>query len=94
MVIKGADLEVAPSDYLTWFFERQLLPSRETDELFIDADNPEDVITRGEAKEYAQRIGYALRKEENIGADGPGRDVITMFSSNQVLVAAYGINCR
>jgi len=86
MVIKGCDVEVSPRDYLTWFFERQLLPCNDTDELFIDADNPEDVITRGEAKEYAQRIGYALRNEEGIGANGAGRDVVTMFSTNQVLL--------
>jgi 4-coumarate--CoA ligase len=94
MVVKGCDVEVAPMNYLTWFFERRLLPCNDTDELFIDADNPGDVITRAEAKEYAQTISCTLRNEERIGADGPGRDVITMLSTNQVLLALFPTNRR
>lgn len=77
-------IDVTQSDFLTWFFGRQYLPSKDSDELFIDAENPENAITRGMAKKYAQQIAYSLRKAENIGTDGPGNDVIAMLSTNQV----------
>ena len=77
-------IDVTQSDFLTWLFDRQYLPSKDSDELFIDAENPENAITRGAAKKYAQQIAYSLRKAENIGTDGPGNEVIAMYATNQV----------
>jgi hypothetical protein len=84
MVQKSFDIDIPQMDYLTWFFERKLLKCDDDDELFIVAEFPQNAITRGQAKDLAQRIGYSLREVEGIGADGPGEDVVAMFSSNQV----------
>jgi hypothetical protein len=84
MVQKSFTTDVPVIDFLTWFFERQLLKSKDTDELFIDAETPKNYITRGRAKELAQKIGYSLREIEGIGANGAGKDVVSMYSSNQV----------
>lgn len=77
-------INVTQSDFLTWFFDRQYLPIKYSDELFIEAENPKNTITRGMAKKYAQQIAYSLRNAENIGADGLGKDVIAMYGINQV----------
>jgi hypothetical protein len=84
MVQKGAHVDIPLMDYLTWFFERQLVKSVDSDQLFIDADNPEEFVTRGQTKKLAQQIGYSLRQREGIGANGLGIDVVSVFSENQV----------
>ena len=59
------------------------------EELFIDAEHPECVITREDAKTYAQQIARTLRDVDGIGAEGPGKDVIAMYSTNQVLSSRF-----
>jgi hypothetical protein len=91
MVIKSSlHVEVPHLDYLTWFFERQIVKPKD-EELFIDAEHPEYVITREDAKTYAQQIARTLRDVEGIGAEGPGKDVIAMYSTNQVLSSSFYI---
>jgi len=76
--------------YLTWFFEREIVKPKD-EELFIDAKPPEYVITREDAKMYTQQIALMLRDVEGIGAQGPGKDVIAMYSNNQVLSSSFYI---
>jgi hypothetical protein len=91
MVIKSTlHVEVPRLDYLTWFFEREIVKPK-NEELFIDAEHPENVITREDAKTYAQQIARTLRDVEGIGAEGPGKDVIAMYSTNQVLSSRFYI---
>lgn len=85
MVVKSTMTCGAPQiDYLTWIFERQLVRARDTDELFIDFEHPENFISRGTAKQYAQQIAHSLRKIEGIGLNGEGMDVVAMYSTNNV----------
>ena len=85
MVVKSTMTYDAPRiDYLTWIFERQLVKARDPDELFIDFEHPQNSISRGAAKQYAQQIAHSLREIEEISLHGEGMDVVAMYSTNNV----------
>jgi len=86
-------VKVPHLDYLKWFFEHQIVKPKD-EELFVDAEHPKHVITREDAKQYVLKIAHTLRDVEGIGADGPGKDVIAMYSSNQALSHLSGTDPR
>ena len=84
MTVLQSTMSYPQMDIMTWLFERQFYPSKDTDEVFINAENPQIAITRGQAKRLAQQIGASLFECERIVANGLGEDVVVMYSSNQV----------
>lgn len=50
-------------------------------------------MSKAEARIYTQRMSHYLRHNYSIGASGPGKDVVVVISSGQVLLAPlfYGV---
>lgn len=54
----------------------------------MDADNPSNKVTRNELRDLVERIAHGLRQHYDIGSSGPNKDVVTVISYGQPLVAA------
>lgn len=67
--------------------------SEENIPLHTEAANPSNTVTRNDLRDLTQRIAYGLRHEYGIGSNGPNKDVVTVISYGQPLVAAafYGV---
>ena len=56
-------------------------------------------LTKAQARSWTKRIAHALRNQYGVGIDGPGKDVVGVFSTGQVglpilfysIIAAGGI---
>jgi 4-coumarate--CoA ligase len=94
MIIKSPySLTVPNVDYLTYIFTSTVF--RPEDKVWIQADDPENFITRARAKELAHRIGAGL---QSVGIVRPKsedeeRCVVMLISENQIMmpVTMYGI---
>lgn len=61
--------------------------------MHIDADNPSNKVTKASLRDLTQRVAHGLRQSYQIGSNGPNKDVVTVISYGQPLVAAvfYGV---
>ncbi|KAF2164654.1 hypothetical protein M409DRAFT_25048 [Zasmidium cellare ATCC 36951] len=57
------------------------------------ADNPQNGVTKAEARDLVRQIAYVLRHRFDIGRQGPGKDVVVSTSSLSpfVSIVFYGI---
>lgn len=56
--------------------------------LHVEADNPSNKVTRNDLRDLVERIAHGLRHNYDVGANGPNKDVVTVISYGQPLVAA------
>ena len=75
--VTDSELSVAPDDTI----------------LHCEAANPSNSITKSRLRELSQQIAHGLREEYSVGANAPGKDVVTVISYGQILVPAalYGV---
>ena len=83
MIHKTFTADFPKIDYLTWLF-RQRVYYENDDPVFVDTESPSNFVTYGEMLDSSQRIARSLREVEGIGINGPGKDVVVMYSTNQV----------
>lgn len=59
----------------------------------MEADNPDNKFTKKSLREIAERIAHGLRNKYGIGANGLNKDVVTVISYGQPIVAGafYGV---
>lgn len=82
MLYKTIDLPRYPDvDFLTYIFESHAWDGCAN--LYIDAEDPSNLITWDQCINKFTRIAASLRKL-GIGKAGLGKDVVVIFSSNQV----------
>jgi len=84
MIYSGPKFEAPGIDYLSWLLERR--GYKDETKVFIDAHNPSNAITYRELVDLTKMIAHGLREVEGIGANGPGNDVVMVYSSNQVFI--------
>jgi 4-coumarate--CoA ligase len=75
------------------FIDSEHCLSREDTKIHIEAGNDANFITKAQARKLTQQIAHGLRYKFNIGASGPGRDVVVAISSGQPLLPMlfYGV---
>jgi 4-coumarate--CoA ligase len=56
--------------------------------LHVEADNPSNKVTRNDLRNLVERIAHGLRHNYDVGANGLNKDVVTVISYGQPLVAA------
>ena len=56
--------------------------------LHQEAADPTNIVTKAQLRELVQRISHGLRHEHGVGLNGPNKDVVTVMSYGQPLVAA------
>ena len=78
--------DIPSVDLLTLLFDSPLGWSEESTVLAAEAADPRNTITKSQARNYVKRIGYGLRTRYGIGKNGPGKDVVVVISSGQVLL--------
>jgi acyl-CoA synthetase (AMP-forming)/AMP-acid ligase II len=74
---KGPDV-----DYLSWLLARRKY--KDDTKIYIDTQDLSNAITYKELVDLTKRIGRGLREYEGIGAEGRGKDVVMVYSANQV----------
>jgi 4-coumarate--CoA ligase len=69
--------------------------SREHTILHAEAANPANAITKAQTRKLTKQVAHGLRENYGIGASGPGKDVVVVISSGQVLlpVLFYAVIC-
>jgi|SRR5277367_1797319 acyl-CoA synthetase (AMP-forming)/AMP-acid ligase II len=82
MIYSGPKFDGPNIDYLSWLLARR--GYRDRSEVFVDAADPANCITYAELVDLTKRIGQGLREVEGIGAHGAGKDVVIVYSENQV----------
>ncbi|RVX71393.1 hypothetical protein B0A52_04965 [Exophiala mesophila] len=87
------DYVVPDIDLLTLIYNSPEAWTNESTILHAEAAQPENKVTKAEARIYTQRMSHYLRHTYSIGASGPGKDVVVVISSGQVLLAPlfYGV---
>lgn len=80
------DYDLPDIDLLTLLFDSPLVSSTEDTVLHVEAADPNNSITKGQARAYTKRIAYHLRNAFGVGANGAGKDVVVCISSGQVLL--------
>nr|GAT56363.1 predicted protein [Mycena chlorophos] len=80
-------------DVLTFLFDFPGSLAQEDTLLYADAHNPENGITKAQARTLTRRIAHTLREHFSIGRNGPGKDVVVVISTGQFMLPAlfYGI---
>lgn len=63
-----------------------MIKSTEDTKLHVEAADPSNYINKAQGRAYTKRIAYHLRNTFQIGANGPGKDVVVCISSGQVLL--------
>jgi 4-coumarate--CoA ligase len=71
-----------------------LIDSRHCDaaedtKIHIEAGNDANSVTKSQARDLTQKIAHGLRRNFNIGAAGPGKDVVVCISSGQPLLPVF-----
>lgn len=62
------------------------VPSEDSAVLHVEASHPENIITKAQTASYTKHVAHILRHQYQIGASGPGKDVVVCISSGQVLL--------
>jgi hypothetical protein len=82
MIFSGPKFETPNVDYLSWLLARRSY--KDDSEIFIDAEDPSNLIKYGDLVNLTKCIGRGLREREGVGENGPGKDVVMMYTGNQV----------
>jgi acyl-CoA synthetase (AMP-forming)/AMP-acid ligase II len=82
MIYSGPKFDGPNIDYLSWLLARR--GYRDDSEVFVDAADPANRISYAELVDLTKRLGQGLRELEGIGAHGAGKDVVIVYSENQV----------
>ncbi|KAL3451486.1 hypothetical protein BJX65DRAFT_293463 [Aspergillus insuetus] len=87
------DYTLQDIDILTLIFDSEVSLTTNETVLHVEAACPENKVTKGQCREYTERIAYDLRQAFGIGANGSGRDVVTCISTGHVLLPSlfYGV---
>ncbi|KAG9185492.1 hypothetical protein G6011_08036 [Alternaria panax] len=87
------DYPIPNLDVLSLLFDSAHSYAQPHTPLHISAANPHLALTKSRCRDFTQSTSAALRKHFNIGADGPGRDVVSVVSTGHYLlpVLAYGV---
>ncbi|CAK5281573.1 unnamed protein product [Mycena citricolor] len=95
MIYSGKPAANPQLDLLTFLFDSPLSLATDETVLHAEAANPRNRITKAEARVLTRRIAYVLRTRFGIGASGPGKDVVIVISTGQVIlpILFYGIVC-
>ncbi|KAK7216982.1 hypothetical protein V2G26_004985 [Clonostachys chloroleuca] len=80
------DYDLPDLDLLTVLFESAHVPSEDSTVLHVEASHPENIITKAQTASYTKHVAHILRHQYQIGASGPGKDVVVCISSGQVLL--------
>ncbi|KFX93069.1 hypothetical protein O988_07008 [Pseudogymnoascus sp. VKM F-3808] len=85
--------DVPSLDVLTLLFDSKYCNAAEDTKIHLEAGNESNSVNKSQARDLTQRIAHGLRHKFNIGAAGPGRDVVVSISSGQPLlpVLFYGV---
>lgn len=80
-------------DLLSFLFDSPLSWAKEDTLLHVEAAIPSNALNKIQTRSYAKRIAYALRNRYGIGSRGPGKDVVVVVSTGQVLLPCmfYGV---
>ncbi|KAJ9607983.1 hypothetical protein H2200_008062 [Cladophialophora chaetospira] len=86
-------IDVPKIDLLTLLFESEHGVAEDDTVLHLEAANPSNKITKSDLRDLTQRIAHGLRQNYDLGANGPNKDVVTVISYGQPMVAAafYGV---
>jgi len=74
---KGPDV-----DYLSWLLARRSY--KDDSKIYLDTQDLNNAITYKELLALTKHIGRGLREYEGIGSEGRGKDVVMVYSANQV----------
>ncbi|CAG9978349.1 unnamed protein product [Clonostachys byssicola] len=80
------DYDLPDLDLLSVLFESTHVPSDDSTVLHVEASHPDNFITKAQTASYTKRVAHILRHQYQIGASGPGKDVVVCISSGQVLL--------
>ncbi|KAF7190062.1 putative acyl-coenzyme A synthetase [Pseudocercospora fuligena] len=94
-------IDIPKLDLLTLLFDSPWGQAEESCKIHVDAESPENYITKAEARHLVKQVAYVLREDFGVGASGAGKDVVlTMMSGSPFapivfygIVAAGGIFC-
>jgi len=89
MIYWGPKFDGPNIGYLSWLLARRNY--RDESEVFVDAADPANRITYADLVDLTKRIGQGLREFEAIGAHGSGKDVVIVYSENQVSFILAGL---
>ncbi|KAF2168737.1 hypothetical protein M409DRAFT_65156 [Zasmidium cellare ATCC 36951] len=95
------DIDIPKLDLLTLLFDSPWGQAEESRKIHVDAANPDNFITKAEARIIVKRIAYVLRNNYGIGANGQGKDVVlTVINGSPFapvffygILAAGGVFC-
>ncbi|OBT58401.1 hypothetical protein VE04_00778 [Pseudogymnoascus sp. 24MN13] len=76
-------------DVLSLLFDSRHCDAAEDTKIHIEAGNDANSVTKSQARDLTQRIAHGLRRNFNIGALGPGKDVVVCISSGQPLLPVF-----
>ncbi|KAF2228102.1 4-coumarate-CoA ligase-like protein [Elsinoe ampelina] len=67
--------------------------SHEDTILHASAEDPSQYLTKADVRKHTKRTAHALRNHFDIGANGPGKDVVTVISTGHYMVPLlfYGV---
>lgn len=82
MIYSGPKFDCPNIDYLSWLLARR--GYCDESKIFVDAAHPANRVTYAELVDLTKRIGQGLREVEGIGAHEAGKDVVIVYSENQV----------
>lgn len=82
MIYSGPKFDCPNIDYLSWLLARR--GYYDESEIFVDAANPANRVTYAELVDLTKRSGQGLREVEGIGGAEAGKDVVIVYSENQV----------
>jgi hypothetical protein len=82
MIYSGPKFESPNIDYLSWLLARR--GYADDSKVFVDPADPSNAITYSELVYLTTRIGRGLRELEDIGANSAGKEVVMVYSENQV----------
>ena len=85
MIYSGPKFDGQNIDYLSWLLARR--GYRDESEVFVDAADATNRITYADLVDLTKRIGQGLRHDESVGAREAGKDVVIVYSENQVCPA-------
>ncbi|KAH8595226.1 hypothetical protein B0O99DRAFT_623522 [Bisporella sp. PMI_857] len=80
-------------DLLTFLFDNPECASVEETVIHYEAADPTNAITKSRARTLTKQIAHSLRHTYGVGASGPGKDVVVVISSGQILLPMvfYGV---
>ncbi|KAG8629557.1 hypothetical protein KVT40_003422 [Elsinoe batatas] len=84
-------------DLLTLLFDHKVTNTKWTSHedtiLHASAEDPSQYLTKADVRKHTKRTAHALRSHFGIGANGPGKDVVTVISTGHYMVPLlfYGV---